>query len=378
MVPDNFFNNKSNVIMEEGKEYNTPVKVLVVDDEQAIRDVFHAYIDHAPGYECYKAGTGLEAIEVMKKHPIDVVITDINMPDMDGIQLLKEIRSHKQYNADMIIITGFGDDYSYENIIDMGARDFIKKPVPLNELMVRLKRVVNERALLAERNRAYEELKDAYLDTVNRLALAAEYKDEDTGDHILRMSQFSSLLAEKAGLAKEDVENIKYASPMHDIGKIGIPEKILSKKGMLTHEEFDIIKTHTTIGAKILANSKSRILETAKIIALTHHEKWNGKGYPMGLKNCEIPLSGRIVALMDTFDALTSKRPYKDPYPIEVVVKIIKDEREKHFDPDLTDIFLRYIDDFLKIKDKTGNDELPGLSDFKWSERDIAKGKNKF
>ncbi len=364
--------------MKDQKEYKTPVAVLVVDDEQAIRDIFHAYIDHSPGYNCYKAGTGLEAIEVMKQYPIDVVITDINMPDMDGIQLLKEIRAHKQYDADFIIITGFGDDYSYENIIDMGARDFIKKPVPLNELMVRLKRVVNERVLLAERNRAYEELKDAYLDTVNRLVLAAEYKDEDTGDHILRMSRFSSFLAKKAGLADEDVENIKYASPMHDVGKIGIPEKILSKKGMLTPEEFDIIKTHTTIGAKILANSKSKILETAKIIALTHHEKWNGKGYPMGLKKREIPIAGRIVALMDTFDALTSRRPYKDPYPMEVAVKIIKDEREKHFDPDLTDIFLRNIDDFLTIKDQIANDKLPDLSEFKWSERDIVEGKNKF
>ncbi len=215
------------------------------------------------------------------------------------------------------------------------------------------------------------ELQEAYLDTIHRLVLAAEYKDEDTGDHISRMSRYSSLIAEKLGLPDLEVENILYAAPMHDVGKIGIADSILMKPGKLTDAEFDTMKSHATVGAKILANSKAKILQLAQQIAVSHHEKWNGRGYPQGHSKDKIPLVGRIVAVADTFDALTSRRPYKDPYPIEVACDIIEKEKGEHFDPELADIFLKHIDVVLAIK--TEADSSVAVSDFSWSERDRAE-----
>lgn len=206
------------------------------------------------------------------------------------------------------------------------------------------------RKTISKLNVASQELRKANIDTIHRLVFAAEYKDEDTGDHIMRISHYSALIAEKLGLAAKDVKNILYAAPMHDIGKIGIPDSILVKPGKLTDEEFNIMKTHTTIGAQILANSKSKILNVAEQIALFYHEKWNGKGYPRGLSGDNIPLVGRIVSIADVFDALMSKRPYKDPYPVEVAIEIIKKERGQYFDPDVADVFLENIDQILQIR----------------------------
>jgi len=217
-----------------------------------------------------------------------------------------------------------------------------------------------------------QELHEAYLDTIHRLVLAAEYKDEDTGDHIVRMSRYSALIAEKLGLPASDVQKILYAAPMHDVGKIGIPDNILMKPGKLTDEEFDLMKIHTTIGGKIFSNSKAEILQLAQQIAISHHEKWNGKGYPQGLAGDTIPLEARIVGLADVFDALTSKRPYKDPFPIEVALDIIKKERGQHFAPDVADVFLENIDEILKIKEEVGLPEDASLDDFTRSERDQA------
>ncbi|MCK5055888.1 MAG: HD domain-containing protein [Candidatus Aminicenantes bacterium] len=214
------------------------------------------------------------------------------------------------------------------------------------------------------------ELQDAYLDTIHRLALAAEFKNEDTGAHIIRMSRYSALLAKKAGLSEEQVLDILYAAPMHDIGKIGIPDNILLKPAKLTEKEFNTMKTHTNIGAKILANSKARILKIGQKIAISHHENWNGKGYPLGHSREKISIYGRIVCLADSFDALTSMRPYKGPYPVEIAVEIIKKDRGKKFDPDLVDAFIKNLDEFLKIKEETGTNESISINEFKWSERD--------
>ena len=194
-----------------------------------------------------------------------------------------------------------------------------------------------------------KELQDAYYDTIHRLVLAVEYKDKFTGSHIMRMSRYSALLAKKIGLPTQDVLNIFYAAPMHDVGKIGIPDTIISKPSKLTTNEFDIIKRHTVIGAEILDKSKSNILMIARQIALSHHEKWNGEGYPHGLEKNAIPLSARIVALADTFDVLTSKRSYKEPYPVSVAFEIIKNERGKHFDPDVVDIFEKNLEELIKV-----------------------------
>lgn len=216
----------------------------------------------------------------------------------------------------------------------------------------------------------YRELQEAYFDTIHHLVIAAEYKDEDTGAHIIRMSRYSALIAEKLGLPSHDVQNIFYATPMHDVGKIGIPDNILLNPAKLSDEEFELMKNHTNIGANILANSRAEILQVAQQIAISHHEKWNGKGYPMGLTNNSIPLAGRIVSLPDTFDALTSRRPYKNPYPVEIACDIIKKERGENFDPGIVDVFMDNIDEILKIKAEEGLGNNVSLADFSWSERD--------
>jgi len=215
-----------------------------------------------------------------------------------------------------------------------------------------------------------EELQGSYLDTVNRLSLVAEYKDESIYRHIERMGLYCGLIAEKIGLPGEDVQNIRYASPIHDIGKVGIADSILMKRSKLTEDEFEIIKTHPLIGAKILANSRSEIVQLAEAIAISHHEKWNGKGYPYGLAGDKIPLAGRIVCLADVFDALISRRPYKGPYPVEIASDILKKGRAEHFDPELVDVFLDNIEEMVKIREEIGPVETVLKDNFTWSERD--------
>ncbi|MBS3759687.1 MAG: response regulator [Desulfobacterales bacterium] len=387
------------MVPKETENTNRPVTVLIVDDERPIQEMM-ALLFTQEGYHCLTADNGENALAIIQAEPVDVVITDINMPGLSGVDLLR--KGQEITSADFIVITGYIEDFSYETLIAEGASDFIYKPISNKEILLRFKRVLRERELLRERERinreledsnlklktyaeelntaltdlksAHNELQSAYLDTINRLALAAEFKDEDTGDHILRMSHYCALLAEKCGLENRMVQNIRYAAPMHDVGKIGIPDKILLKPDRLTKQEFETIKTHTTIGASILSNARSEVLKIAHDIALTHHEKWNGKGYPKGLQKTEIPVYGRIVGLMDVFDALTSNRPYKMAYPTEVARDIIKNERGASFDPQLTDIFLENIDEFLQIKKETGTIENLSPADLQWSARDISAG----
>ena len=237
------------------------------------------------------------------------------------------------------------------------AQDFAKiykntkaQKEELNRANRQLKKYAQDlRTTISTLEMVNKDLQEAYYDTIHRLVLAVEYKDKFTGSHILRMSRYSALIAKKIGLKTSDVINIFYAAPMHDVGKIGIPDTIISKPSKLTNDEFDIMKKHTTIGAEILDNSKSHILKIARHIALSHHEKWNGSGYPFGLEKNNIPLPARIVALADTFDVLTSKRSYKDPYPISEALDIIKNERGKHFDPDVVDVFEKNREEMVKI-----------------------------
>jgi putative two-component system response regulator len=246
--------------------------------------------------------------------------------------------------------------------LEASKQQLVKYADDLNKTILELKAV-------------HQELQESYIDTIHRLVLAAEYKDEDTGDHITRMGRYSALIAEKLGLPSKEVQNILYASPMHDVGKIGIPDSILIKPGKLTKEEFEIMKTHSIIGANLLAYSKSEIIQVAEEIAISHHEKWNGKGYPQGLAGEKIPLVGRIVGLADVFDALTSKRPYKDPFPVGTAIDIIKKERGEHFDPHIVDVFLENIDKILKIKQEIHLKEGLSLTDFTKSERDQLEEK---
>ncbi len=366
--------------------------ILIVDDEIPITEMISQALGRA-GYVCHTARSAEAALKILLNTPVDVVITDVRMPGMSGVDLLKKIKAG--YSADVMVMTGFTEDYNYESIVAAGASDFIQKPISFRELIIRLKRVLRMRYLLIERDRmnsqlqenlriletysidlenTHKELESAYLDTINRLVAAAEYKDEDTGDHIIRISRYCALIAEKLGLPKETAKLIRYASPMHDIGKIGIPDRILLKPDRLTMEEFEIIKTHTTIGASILEGSRADVLKMACEIAMYHHEKWNGKGYPHGLAGKAIPICGRIVGIADTFDALTSKRPYKSPYPVDVAIDIIAAEREKHFDPDVIDVFLSHLDEICDIRQDVETRKRVTIEDTDWSERDVVDG----
>jgi putative two-component system response regulator len=210
-----------------------------------------------------------------------------------------------------------------------------------------LEEMVAERT--EELRQAIGRIKLASLDTIHRLARAAEYRDEDTGTHIQRMSHYSAAIARRMGLSDVEVENLLYAAPMHDVGKIGIPDRILLKTGSLDADEWEIMKKHTTIGAEILRGSDAKFIQLAEVVALTHHEKWDGSGYPRGLRGSDIPLAGRIVAIADAFDALTSRRPYKEPYSMEKAFNTIRDGSGTHFDPDLVDTFFAVESEVLAV-----------------------------
>jgi putative two-component system response regulator len=342
--------------------------IMIVDDDYCIREVMQTFVQ-TEGYACTVAPDGDVAFELMQEHEPDVVITDVDMPNMDGIELTKLVKDN--FNSDVIIMTGFDLKHSYTDFINLGASDFVKKPVLPSEIVTRLKRVLLARAYKAaaesthhQLTLAHAELQASYLDTIHRLVVATEYKDEDTADHIIRIGRYCSFLANQLGLPQDEVRHIGYAAPMHDIGKIGIPDQILLKPSKLTAEEFEIMKTHTTIGAKILENSKSDVLKSAQQIAISHHERWDGTGYPQGIAGKGIPLAGRIVALADAFDALTSRRPYKHPYSLEKTINIMMDGRGTQFDPFLLDLFLDHLDSILIIRNEVQNVDQDNLSDF--------------
>jgi putative two-component system response regulator len=356
----------------------TPAHVLVVDDDPHIREMLREVIA-AEGYSTFTAENGRRALDVLRTIRVDMVITDIEMPELDGLELLRRVKN--RYDADVIVMTAHADRYTYDRIIERRAADFAVKPVQPREMVVRLEKALRDRAVRIERDRAHESLRDAhgrlehaYLDTVHRLVLAAEYKDEDTGDHITRIQRYCHLIAHRYAsrhpIPEGFVENILYSAPMHDIGKIGIRRQMLGKRGKLTPLEFEVVKTHTTIGAEILAEAESDVMALGCEIARCHHERWNGTGYPEGLAGDAIPLSARIVGLADVFDALRSPRPYKDAYPLDVTLRLLEEQRDRHFDPEVLDVFLDHLDDLLAIENEVSGPGPVDEAGFAWSERD--------
>ena len=348
--------------------------MLIVDDEKVNRD-FLKLVFLSSGCDVIEAENGKEAVEKAKREKPDVIIMDIIMPIMNGLEACRAIKQDPDtVNIPIVVVTALGDLKHRLEGLESGADEFIAKPFDKNELLLRVKNLIKikryndllknynevlEKEVLErtkELREAYKRLDAAYLELIERLGRAAEYRDDETGEHTKRVGKICGVIARALGLPDDVVKQIEYATPMHDLGKIGIPDNILLKPGKLTPEEFEIMKRHTIIGADILKGSSHPIMQMAERVALTHHEKWNGKGYPYGLKEEEIPLEGRICSLVDFFDACTSDRVYRPAMPVEKVLDMIKEERGNSFDPKLVDVFFDVLDEIMKIKEQFQTD----------------------
>lgn len=345
-------------------------KILCADDEERNLLLMKAMLTPL-GYEIIMARDGEEALEKVQETRPDVILLDIMMPKMDGFEVARQLKENEETRIiPIVMVTALRDVEDRVKALKAGADDFLSKPVDKTELRTRVQSLLKVKAYhdhmrnyqkeleaeVAKRteqlSKAFEKVKKASIDTIYRLSRTAEYKDEDTGAHILRMNNYSAAVARKMGLNDKTVEAILYAAPMHDVGKIGIPDSILVKPGKLDPEEWVLMKQHCVIGGKILEGSGAGFIRLAEVIALTHHEKWDGSGYHQGLKGKKIPLVGRIVALADVFDALTTRRPYKEPFSLEKSYAIIRESSGSHFDPDVVNAFFAVEDEILRIKEK--------------------------
>jgi putative two-component system response regulator len=352
---------------------NQPKRVLVVDDDHATRTITQALVE-ALGHAPEPARDGIEALAKLRLG-VDLILLDVVMPGLDGYEVCRRIRQDPDgREVPVIMVTSMSGREDRLRAVEAGANDFIAKPVDKTELRVRstsllqmkdaqhallryqthLESIIEQRT--ASLREALEQMAEAQrmaymaqLDTVERLAILAEYKDQVTARHIRRMSEYCAVIARGLNLPPSEVELITHASRMHDVGKIAVPDAILRKPSSLDAPEWVVMRRHPTIGSRILDNSSSELLQAGRVIALCHHERWDGTGYPSGLWGENIPLWGRICAVADVFDAVTSERPYKPAYSIEEALDILRDGRGTQFDPQVVDVFFDNLDKILEV-----------------------------
>lgn len=336
-------------------------QVLIVDDNATNLTLFRHLLKKIDNLESICFSEPLDAIKWCATHEPDLVLLDYMMPEMDGLEFIIRFKTIFEHQTiPIIMVTADTESDVRNNALDIGAYDFLNKPVDKVELLARVRnllalrdsqRALSDRAawLATEVKKSTEEIRAREREMILRLSKAAEHRDPETGQHLLRMANYSRLIAGELGLSAQVQELILEAAPMHDIGKVATPDAILLKPGKLTDEEFFIMKQHALIGFTILSGSECVLISTAATLALTHHEKFDGSGYPNGLKGEDIPLYGRIVAVADVFDALTSPRPYKKAWTLEDACRFLKDNSGSHFDPQCVDAFFNVWDEVLVI-----------------------------
>jgi putative two-component system response regulator len=317
--------------------------ILAVDDEasnlQLLRQILQ---DH---YRLLFAKDGARALELARQEKPNLILLDVMMPGMTGHEACRVLKADPATaGIPVIFVTALSDTADEVRGFDAGGVDYITKPVSAPIVRARVRTHLSLVRM--------DELRETRLQIVQRLGLASEYKDNETGMHVIRMSHYARLLGVAAGMSEAEADDLLHAAPMHDVGKIGIPDRILQKPGPLDKEEWAIMQSHASIGADIIGEHTHGMLALARNIALSHHEKWDGSGYPKGLAGADIPLEGRICAVADVFDALTSERPYKKAWTVEDAVDLLQKQRGLHFDPDLVDLFIGLLPEICVIKEK--------------------------
>jgi two-component system response regulator RpfG len=325
---------------------------MVVDDQSTGRAILEQVVrtlDERVAVEGF--GRPVDAVIWATRHVADLVLIDYMMPDMNGIELAKRLRALPGYeHVPIMMVTAHDDRAVRYDALDAGVTDFLIKPVDARECMARCRNLLTlrrQQLALEDRRRLLEgmvdeatrEVREREKETLMRLARAGEFRDEETGYHLVRMARYSRLIADTLGLERDEAESIELAAPLHDIGKIGIPDQILLKQGRLDAAEEEVMHRHPLIGHEILKGSASKYVRMGSLIALGHHEKYDGSGYPNGLVGDHIALCARIVAVADVFDALTSVRPYKKAWPLDEAFEFLGQQRGRHFDPQLVDAF---------------------------------------